>query len=291
MKEKKKLVTKVESLARKVHSLQTKLATAKQTVAATPSTALAATAFAPALSPVHSHSPVASSSRLAHAVTRSTHDLLPTPVAPPAHIMPVPALPFGVSQSQVSPRSRLASGPSNATRGKTPEPRLPAVFRRAQTPEPPKTAPELLMHDRMPTTSMVGQKRAAPDDLDEHQPAQGFTSEGIPFEREHGDGDSTPRARKSLRSGFTPVRHTTTRPLTTIGFTSPVRESSEEPLIADVTNSPRGSAAQMHATSASDAMPGGKRGGAWVNRLKGGQRDGAGRSVSAMRSLFERGSS
>ncbi|KAI0033989.1 hypothetical protein K488DRAFT_84430 [Vararia minispora EC-137] len=281
MKEKKKLVAKVDSLTRRVQSLQTKLAAAKEAAAATPTAA--PSPHAAPLAPAHPS--VASGSRPAPVTAHPWHNSTPpVPLAPPAEIPPVPALPAGTPPSPS--RRRMASGPPSMSRGKTPEPHLPAVFRRAQTPEAPRPAPALELRDRMPTTSMLGQKRAAPDDLEDHRVAQGFTSEGT-LDQERGVGQSTPRARKSLRSGFTPVRNTTARPMTTIGSTSPVRGGGRTggPLIADVTNSPRGSTAHVRASS--EAAPVTKRGG-WTNKLK--SNNPANRTVSSMRSLFERGS-
>lgn len=127
------------------------------------------------------------------------------------------------------PRSRATSGPSALSGGKTPE-RQPAssVFR-AKTPEPAE-APTSRLQD---PTQVAGKKRAAPDDADEPAPVQVFTSDGVLAT----GAATTPRRRKSPRTGFTPVRNTTARPLTTLALESAVQAA---PVISDVTNSPRG---------------------------------------------------
>ena len=104
-------------------------------------------------------------------------------------------------------------------------------------------------------------------------------------------GESTPRARKSVRTGFTPVRNTTSRPTVTVNAAqrSPERRHMAAMHISDVTNSPRGSAAHVRATTEPAAAA--SKGGKWVNRLKSSTNGApAARTVSTMRSFFEKGS-
>ena len=211
-KEKKKLTAKVETLSRKVQTLQTKLAALRDS----------ATNQDPA-QPTSSTSKQSPSLKqpFVGAATQYTKS------SPPAS-----AVPSG------SPRSRTMSGPSTIVSHTTPEGRrAPSVFH-PKTPELAKTtAPEL--QDALPTAVVAGKKRAAPDHGDEAVPAQGFTSEGV-LVREPNTA-TTPRRRKSPRTGFTPVRNTTARPLTTLVEPEPAAPQPATPLvISDVTNSPRG---------------------------------------------------
>jgi hypothetical protein len=122
------------------------------------------------------------------------------------------------------------SGPSTLLGRKTPENEHASVFR-AKTLEPAK-APAFKPQDPAPITTVAGKKRAAPDDGDEAAPVQGFTSDGV-LATERGATMTTPRRRKSPRTGFTPVRNTSARPVTTLAQAVP------EPVISDVTNNPR----------------------------------------------------
>ena len=141
--------------------------------------------------------------------------------------------------SSISPsRSRTRSGPSTFVVHKTPESRpMPSVFH-AKTPEPVKS-PTSGLPDPALVSVVAGKKRAAPDDGDEPARVQGFTSEGV-LATERSTA-TTPRRRKSPRTGFTPVRNTTARPLTTV-VPGPAAQvaSVVPPVISDVTNSPRG---------------------------------------------------
>ena len=84
---------------------------------------------------------------------------------------------------------------------------------------------------------MIGKKRRAPEDFEafDSLPPQGFTVESLPDDRNE---NRTPRVRRMLSgglSGFTPVRRTR------VSQASPKRTSPKKAsLIADVTNSPRG---------------------------------------------------
>ncbi|KAI9444747.1 hypothetical protein H4582DRAFT_842831 [Lactarius indigo] len=210
-KEKKKLTAKVETLSRKVQTLQIKLVTLRDSA--------------------NNQDPAQHI-----ASTSKQRPSLGQPFASTQHTKsssPLSAVPSGSPS-----RSRTMSGPSALVSRKTPEGRrVPSVFR-AKTPEPAKATPPE-HQDALPTVVVAGKKRAAPDDGDEAVPVQGFTSEGV-LVKEHNTA-TTPRRRKSPRTGFTPVRNTTARPLTTLVAPGPVVAEAPTPLvISDVTNSPRG---------------------------------------------------
>ncbi|KAH8997241.1 hypothetical protein EDB92DRAFT_1838622 [Lactarius akahatsu] len=210
-KEKKKLMAKVETLSRKVQTLQIKIVTLRDSA--------------------NNQDPAQHI-----ASTSKQRPSLGQPFASTQHTKsssPLPAVPSGSPS-----RSRTMSGPSALVSRKTPEGRrAPSVFR-AKTPEPAKTTPPG-QQDALPTVAVAGKKRAAPDDGDEAVPVQGFTSEGV-LVKEHNTA-TTPRRRKSPRTGFTPVRNTTARPLTTLVVPGPAAAEALTPLvISDVTNSPRG---------------------------------------------------
>ncbi|KAH9065689.1 hypothetical protein EDB87DRAFT_1592501 [Lactarius vividus] len=212
-KEKKKLTAKVETLSRKVQTLQIKLITLKDSA--------------------NNQDPAQHT-----ASTSKQRPSLGQPSASTATQHTKSSSPLPAVSSGSPSRSRTISGPSALVSRKTPEGRrAPAVFR-AKTPEPAKAAPPE-HQDVLSTVAVAGKKRAAPDDGDEAVPVQGFTSEGV-LVKEHNSA-TTPRRRKSPRTGFTPVRNTTARPLTTLVAPGPVATEAPTPLvISDVTNSPRG---------------------------------------------------
>lgn len=277
LKEKKKLNNKVDSLNRKVQNLQTKLNAATEAAAKASSPPPApppkppvvfspSPAFALAPSPIISGPSFTSTSRPTpssrqRVVTAPTSRFSPENVAPP----PMPTYKPKTPES----RSRMMSGPSSSSRPKTPESRpshMP-VFK-ARTPE----------RHRVPTTtraeipnssSLIGVKRRAPDDFDDcgTVPPQTFTADSAPSgPAAEVVQPTTPRLRKalqSMRSGFTPVRHTTSR----AGSASPRRAttggSGPAPLphtISDVTNSPR---AASHSETGKAAA---KKG--WLGKIK-----------------------
>ncbi|KAH9936969.1 uncharacterized protein B0H18DRAFT_968553 [Fomitopsis serialis] len=262
LKEKKKLTSRIETLTRKLHALQSKVA-AGEADASTPK-AEAGPSSAPALR-----------------AARSSSSMAPQPVVPRLERVPhsQPPLPTPTyTPTTPNSRSRIASGPSALPRPKTPEVRTsqPTVFR-ARTPEArrtPSQAPSLPPIPAMPiafssssmaTTSTAGKKRRAPDDFDdcESLPPQGFTADCLPVNQ-----PATPRARRALqavRTGFTPVR-------SHVMQLSPRRATTAAlpPAIADVTNSPRGKAAAQEATAA-------KRG--WLGKIRNGS--GQARAVSS----------
>ena len=213
-KEKKKLTGKVETLTRKVQTLQDKLA-----------------AFRDGATNQNPAQPTASTSKQSPSLRQT--------FAGPATQYTKSSSPLASAVSSGSPsRSRTVSGPSALVSCRTPEgQRAPSVFR-MKTPEPAKTiSPEL--QGPLPTAVVAGKKRAAPDDGDETVPAQGFTSEGVLVKEPN--TATTPRRRKSPRTGFTPVRNTTARPLTTLVASGPAAPQAPASLIiSDVTNSPRG---------------------------------------------------
>ena len=135
-------------------------------------------------------------------------------------------------------RSRAMSGPSTLLGHNTPENRRASSSVFHAKPLEPVKAPTSTPQDPIPITTVAGKKRAAPDDGDEAAPVQVFTSEGI-LANERGV-PITPRRRKSPRTGFTPVRNTTARPVTTLA-TEPVAQAAPAApfVISDVTNNPR----------------------------------------------------
>jgi hypothetical protein len=163
----------------------------------------------------------------------------PLVAAPAPHTRRSPST-LAVSSTSPS-RSRTRSGPSTFLVHKTPESRTISSVFHAKTPEPakPPTPSTFELPDPAPVSVVAGKKRAAPDDGDEPARVQGFTSDGVlATER---NAATTPRRRKSPRTGFTPVRNTTARPLTTLVQGPAAQVASMAPLvISDVTNSPRG---------------------------------------------------
>lgn len=170
--------------------------------------------------------------------TASTSQQKSPVIQQPLVAAPVPYTRRSPSTSAVSPtspsRSRTRSGPSTFLAHKTPESRpISSVFHAK-----PPTSPTSGLPDPAPVSVVAGKKRAAPDDGDEPARVQGFTSDGVlATER---NAATTPRRRKSPRTGFTPVRNTTARPLTTLAPGPAAQVASVAPVIFDVTNSPRG---------------------------------------------------
>ena len=163
-----------------------------------------------------------------------------SPIAQPLVTTPARHTRSSLSTSAVPsaspPRSRAMSGPSTSTLlgRKTPENRRASSSVFHAKPLEPAEAFTSRPQDPMPVTTVVGKKRAAPDDGDEAAPVQVFTSDGV-LANERGV-PITPRRRKSPRTGFTPVRNTTARPVTTLVQAAPVAPL----IISDVTNNPRG---------------------------------------------------
>ncbi|KAH8099775.1 hypothetical protein BXZ70DRAFT_217302 [Cristinia sonorae] len=258
LKEKKKLISKVENLTKKVNALQAKLSAAPSSTDTTP-------AQAPRLSGPRTISPQ-------------------VPVIPPA------ASSSRTPPAPSTPNSRRAASGSSLSRPKTPETRVPPppVFK-ARTPESKRVPQSIQQHYQSPppliitsssSSSSLGKKRRAPDDFEdcESLPPQGFTVESVPSP-ETENMQTTPRVRRALqavRTGFTPVRSHPAQATHTV-LASPARRATTGPsqLIADVTNSPRG--ASM-AAAVADAKAG-KR--SWLGKIRGGPGIAAGRSVSS----------
>ncbi|OBZ79956.1 hypothetical protein A0H81_01553 [Grifola frondosa] len=92
------------------------------------------------------------------------------------------------------------------------------------------------------SSSSLG-KRRVPDDFDDddNMPAQAVVAESVPRAQ-----PTTPRMRKALqtvKTGFTPVRSSVTRPVPTYAQPSPARRATTgappPASITDMTNSPR----------------------------------------------------
>ncbi|PIL31385.1 transporter [Ganoderma sinense ZZ0214-1] len=280
LKEKKKLNTKIDSLNRKVQNLQTKLNAAAEAAAKAsspppapppkhPAVFSPSPAFALAPAPIISGASSASTSR----PTPSSRQRVVTAPASrfsPENVAPPPMPPYRPKTPES--RSRMTSGSSSSSRPKTPESRpshMP-VFK-ARTPERHRV-PTTIKAEAPSSSSLIGVKRRAPDDFDDcgTVPPQTFTADSAPS-GPSADGSAhvqptTPRLRKalqSMRSGFTPVRHTTSR----AGSASPRRATTggdvAAPLphtISDVTNSPR---AASHSETGKAAA---KKG--WLGKIK-----------------------
>jgi len=248
LKEKKKLTTKVESLTRKVQSLQTKLAATKDAVPTTN------------IQKVVSSSSIPSSNS----------------------IPPVPPIPTQEARTPTSRPmlNRVVSGPASLSRPKTPERRLvqPTVFK-ARTPE--KSAPPFLVPDAIPlssSSSSIGKKRARPDEFD----AISVPVQALYADEQQECENTTPRLRRALHSvqlhtGFTPVRHTSTR--TIQGAPSPGRRVTTGAAgISDMTNSPR--------TMADQSAKAGKR--SWLGKIRGVSSQTNSRTPPSRPGVFER---
>ncbi|KAF8167355.1 hypothetical protein B0H34DRAFT_739969 [Crassisporium funariophilum] len=266
LKEKKKLTTKVESLTRKVQNLQAKVIAAKASSTTQPcpepnipTPPSSAPSVSPTLQTISAHA-----SRPRSATVASVPTVQPNPFETPSTL--VTRQPF----------TRVVSGPSSLPRPKTPERTraITPVFK-ARTPER-RMMPEV---DPLPSTTVIGKKRAAPDDdfeAYENLPAQAFTADGEDVE------NRTPRVRRvlnSLQSGFTPVRNQNGR--SSVGMPSPRRggaPSRMSPFISDSTNSP------LHLNPVSSSAKQSKR--SWLGKIRGTSQ--AVERPSNMRSLFDR---
>ena len=315
LKEKKKLNSKIDSLSRKVQSLQGKLTTATEAA----NKAAEAPALAPSavLAPVPAHRPaVFSPSGLAPAPTilgastssrPTSRQRVATAPINLSHAAPIPAPPMPTFRPKTpeSVRARMASGPSSTTRPKTPETRMP-VFK-ARTPDrhrTPISVPSL--PESSSTTSTIGVKRRAPDDFDDGNalPPQTFSADSAPLGHASDTAPiaqpTTPRLRKALqnmRTGFTPVRH---QAASRAGSASPRRATTggsvpAQPFhrIADVTNSPRAAshsaAVKAPIPEPPPAGPPAKKG--WLGKIKSSgpsQRPAASAPYASRPSVFER---
>ncbi|KAG5351698.1 hypothetical protein C0989_005211 [Termitomyces sp. Mn162] len=247
LKENKKLTSKVESLTRKVQTLQTKLAAAKASIPA-PVEAPANPTSQPSIQP---SSPVSKDiGDRPRSVTLASSTAPSVSAAPPVPSISASlssAPPHAPSSAPRKPSYRAVSGPSSLPRPRTPEQIIvqhPPVFK-AKTPERKPVSSPL---SESASSSSIGKKRRAPDDFGvcESLAPQGFTTECVPSQELSENITTTPHRRRvlsGLQSGFTPVRNRS-RPV--ISMPSPKRlmtmktDERPSPIIADVTNSPRG---------------------------------------------------
>jgi hypothetical protein len=244
LKEKKKLSTKIESLTRRVQTLQAKLAAFKSSTP--PATALVSTPEALHMGPIRRLSPETSS------------------------IPPLPQIP-----TQYDAVSR--TGASSSSKPKSPEKRaLHSTVFKPKTPE--ANGPGLPISTSELVFPSSGKKRPYEEDHYTKIPPQGFDISSRPYD---GAENSTPRLRKVLQSGhsgFTPLRKTPARP--TMPVPSPRRRADTAPTrqplagIADVTNSPR-----VTAPSAQPAKPTRK---GWLTKIRGVSSQTPGRAVSRL---------
>ena len=110
----------------------------------------------------------------------------------------------------------------------------------------------------VPPAPVIGKKRAPPDDFGAYGklPAQAFTADGEDIE------NKTPRERKVLKSGFTPVRKQSSRIAPSPRRGAVGVPSRTSPFFSDLTNSPH-HLAQMNPSSANPS----KRG--WLGNFRG----------------------
>ncbi|KDR85735.1 hypothetical protein GALMADRAFT_218825 [Galerina marginata CBS 339.88] len=280
LKEKKKLSAKVESLNRKVQNLQAKLAAAKASSGALshPEQQITSQVSVPFTAPFTAQTQQIDQTPQSASATFSrprSATVAATTTRPPTETP---------REASRKPSSRVVSGPSSLPRPKTPERNrtITPVFR-SRTPER-RLATDV---DPLPSAVVIGKKRAAPDDFEacENMPVQAFNADGEDVE------NKTPRVRRvlnSLQSGFTPVRHQSSRP--TAAMPSPRRNTvaSRSPpnFISDLTNSPYQNIPST--LPSSSAKPSSKR--SWLGKIRGSSHQTVDRSAG-MRSLFDRGES
>jgi hypothetical protein len=196
LKEKKKLLAKIDVLTRKVQSLQKKLQ--DQPSAPEPTHAESSVPKPSSPNPMLER-PIPSTSKTALATHTSTSKAASSSGS--ATHVPHMSEPSS-SRASPSPLDKPASSTS-ALRARTPE--HPAE-------KPSSAAPIAQTSEDLPSTS---KKRRLPDDFDQLVvPAQTFTAESLPTS---GVENHAPRIRRNthgLQAGFTPVRHTTGRSTT-----------------------------------------------------------------------------
>ena len=227
LKENKKLLSKVESLTRKVQNLQAKLAAAKNTTVSTEVVAEVSPIVTnlPAKQNSYPSSQTPGMQELQAQNSRRRSSRLSTGTIVSALADKPPSASVSKSSTPYD-----TSRPSTTTlRPKTPE--RPTLVFKVHTPGQPRAQERTTE----PPSSVIGVKRRAPDDF-EHSGIilpQGFTVESLPSRENE---STTPRVRRvmgNLPSGFTPVRNKVPQ-----SFKHPNTILSR-PLIQDVTNSPR----------------------------------------------------
>jgi hypothetical protein len=177
LKEKKKLLTKIDNLKRKVQSLQSKLAIDAGLKSSEPD-------------PVEH----VNAKTVEHPKNASTSIQTPAPQTPriPESIAPTPPT--------RPPATRAVSGPSALPVPKSPGKKTVIPLATTET-KPVATA----ISDLQPSNSSASKKRKIPDDYEERTPpVQGFSTDCLPVN----DVNITPRRRLPRNSsGFTPVRN------------------------------------------------------------------------------------
>ena len=186
LKEKKKLLTKIDSLKRKIQSLQSKVATN----------------VGPKPSPI-------SDPDIVETTTAPTVKQFPGTASTSTCIPPlqVPRLPEPITPTPAPrPHTRAVSGPSALPVPKSPGKKfvVPSAPAEARTYKPVAATPT---PDLQPSNSSASKKRKVPDEYEERvPPVQGFSVDCLPVN----DVNTTPRRRLPRNSsGFTPVRNRT----------------------------------------------------------------------------------
>ncbi|KAG2155503.1 hypothetical protein DEU56DRAFT_724162 [Suillus clintonianus] len=183
----------------------------------------------------------------------------PPPIVPPVHRV----VPVFTDTAQILGRDRTMSN-------------TPAVFR-SQTPERKPVQPGMtqteISEGEVPTSA--GKKRRAPD----HDERETVPPEGRYTSDSDVQAATTPRLRKTFRSGFTPVRSSRI----TLNQPSPGRRATTT--ISDVTNSPRSTSDPQASRNSS------KRTSTWLGKIRGGvpqSNNPGGRVVSSRVNVFEK---
>jgi len=254
LKEKKKLLNKIETLSRKVQTLQTKV-TVGPPFSST-SAHIPTISSAPLSSNPIPHVPIQSTLNTTvhpHRVRSQSDNATPIrshPVSGLSSLHKTPERRATHTTPDLVLRTRAVSGPSSLHRSRTPERKsLLSNASRTRTPErrTPHTTP-----DPAPFTSL-GTKRKAPADFEtcDSVPRKGFTVDSLPSDDPE---NTTPQFRRVLHNvpGFTPVRSR---------IPSPKKEVSVVVPIADVTNNPR---SKSHQSASQPPM---KR--SWLGKIKG----------------------
>lgn len=249
LKDKNKLSNKVESLTRRVQTLQAKLASAKESMPTTE----------------RNVSPPSSSVSISGTITPMPRERV------------VPPVPQADARPRSNAMNRVVSIPTSNSRPKTPEnrPPPPTVFK-ARTPEkraPTFTTPPNAVLDNIPVASgevSIGKKRVRPEEFDDvNVPVQALYAES-----RHGQENSAPRLRRALQSvhtGFTPKR--------TINRASPGKNTmGKEGGLSDMTNSPH----SMKSAAAKSS----KR--SWLGKIRGVSSQASSNGTPSHPGVFER---
>ncbi|ESK92696.1 hypothetical protein Moror_15991 [Moniliophthora roreri MCA 2997] len=239
LKENKKLSSKVEALTRKVQNLQAKLAAAKASTASetrggssslpsqvSPNLVIQSRSSRNSITMTNSSSPASESSERAALITAPYQE-----------------------------RTRVHSAAAS-TRPVTPE--------KSSAPLPvfkPNNPKRRSVDIDVPPSVMTGKKRSAPEDFETNRivPAQAFTAESLPGDKEESSNSTTPRVRRvlsNIQSGFTPSRNRT--PTVAAPITAPETIAPKDSATPTVSVNPSGMDGKAI-----------KRGSGWLGKIRG----------------------